>query len=90
MVTEIPNRQQARSPIPVKHSPQYDRGAARVEPVPAPAIAPKSGGIAAIAEQLGMSVTEVVAAVEAGESLRDLYLQRGIAPIPGTISDVFA
>ncbi len=87
MVTNVTLKAPGQSTAFVRHSPHFDLGAVRVEPIQQPTQRVQNGGIEAIAEQLGISVAQVVAAIDAGE-LREIYLQRGVAPIPGSITDV--
>ena len=45
-------------------------------------------GLVGYAEQLGMSVAELVATLGKGTSIQELFIQRGVWPMPGTLVDL--
>lgn len=57
----------------------------RVDEVAAPG---REQSLDGIASRLGMSVVELLAALDGGMSLRDVFAERGVAPAPGSIADM--
>lgn len=49
---------------------------------------PVDASLDGLASQLGMTVVELISAMDSGRSLSELFTERGIAPAPGSIADI--